>query len=556
MVIHRLAAAAALILASAQLAPPPAPLVEKIDVNVINVDVTVTDRKGNPVRNLTRADFDIFEDGIQQQVSNFYVVEDSAPVVARTAGVDVGAPPPPERTRRKVLVLVDSLNTDRASRARALDKLEKFINEHFNDGRYDWSVATVDSRVHLVLPMTSEKSALAQALNDIRNSRNRRDLAVTSTHAETLASGQHSDHGGKIDEQPEWSGTVLDLRAQFVEEARNFDEESRSAEQTMVGQQAAQGIAEAARAFATTEGRKIILLVTGDLPLGETNVAVRVGDQRLGNHADAVSERDAILAQLRNALIREANASNTSLYIVSAGGLDTVDQSPVTRAMIGNPGRDNRPADVSTMFWLATETGGAFLPGNKIERSFADFDRRSANYYALGYIAQHPEDGRYRSILVRVKGHSDYKLQYRDGYSGLPVDIQLMRALRTTLGVTMQPSTLPLAISVPQPQYRGSIAMIPITAAMKMESLQYVTNATGSKTRLHAYVSVFNAEGTNVTLVKSIADISLKPNEPAKGPMTVTLPPLALKKGSYRIVVAVRDELTDQVGVVVQKLDV
>lgn len=552
MVIHRLAAAAALVLASAQLAPPPPPLVEKIDVNVINVDVSVTDRKGNPVRNLTRADFDIFEDGIQQTVSNFYVVEDSAPVVPRTAGAEVEAPPP-ERTRRKVLVLVDNLNTPLLARARALDKLEKFIGEHFNDGRYDWSVATVDSRVHLVLPMTSQKTALAQALNDVRNSRHRADLSATPTHAETSAEGQHTDHAM---DHTEWSGEVLTLRAQFVEEARNFDEEARSAEQTMVGQQSALGIVEAARAFAATEGRKIILLVTGDLPLGQTNVAVRVGDQHLGNHTDAISQHDAILAQLRNALIHEANSSNTSLYIVSAGGLDTVDQAPVTRAMITNPGRGNTPADVSTMYWVAKETGGEFLPGNKIDKSFADFDRRSANYYALGYVAQHPEDGRYRSILVRVKGHNDYKLQYRDGYSGLPVDIQLMRALRTTLGVTMQPSTLPLSISVPQPQYRGTIAMIPITALMKMESLQYITNATGSKTRLHAYVSVFNSEGQNVTLAKSIADISLKPNETPKGAMTVTLPPLALKKGSYRIVVAVRDELTDQVGVVAQKLDV
>ena len=40
-----------------------APLVEKIEVSVVNVDVTVTDRAGKPVRGLTRDDFEIFEDG-------------------------------------------------------------------------------------------------------------------------------------------------------------------------------------------------------------------------------------------------------------------------------------------------------------------------------------------------------------------------------------------------------------------------------------------------------------------------------------------------------------
>jgi hypothetical protein len=38
--------------------------------------------------------------------------------------------------------------------------------------------------------------------------------------------------------------------------------------------------------------------------------------------------------------------------------------------------------------------------------------------------------------------------------------------------------------------------------------------------------------------------------------MTITIPPLALRKGSYRIVVALRDELTDQVGLVIKKIDV
>jgi len=52
-----------------------APVIEKIDVSVVNVDVTVTDRAGNPVRGLTRDDFEVFEDGRPQPITNFYAVE-------------------------------------------------------------------------------------------------------------------------------------------------------------------------------------------------------------------------------------------------------------------------------------------------------------------------------------------------------------------------------------------------------------------------------------------------------------------------------------------------
>jgi hypothetical protein len=38
--------------------------------------------------------------------------------------------------------------------------------------------------------------------------------------------------------------------------------------------------------------------------------------------------------------------------------------------------------------------------------------------------------------------------------------------------------------------------------------------------------------------------------------MTITIPPLALGKGTYNVVVAVRDELTDHVGVATHKIQV
>src|SRR5437660_7646712 len=86
------------------------PLIEKIDVNVVNVDVTVTDRAGNPVRGLTRDDFEVFEDGKLQKISNFYAVENlDGRAEARPISQE-------ERFRRKVLVIVDNVTTTRFNR--------------------------------------------------------------------------------------------------------------------------------------------------------------------------------------------------------------------------------------------------------------------------------------------------------------------------------------------------------------------------------------------------------------------------------------------------------
>ena len=49
---------------------------ESIDVNLVNVDVYVTDKKGNRINGLTRNDFELFEDKKPVQITNFYAVED------------------------------------------------------------------------------------------------------------------------------------------------------------------------------------------------------------------------------------------------------------------------------------------------------------------------------------------------------------------------------------------------------------------------------------------------------------------------------------------------
>ena len=55
------------------------PLIERIEVNIVNVDVSVTDRAGHPIGGLTRDDFEVYEDGrpqkIQQRIDRSVVNE-------------------------------------------------------------------------------------------------------------------------------------------------------------------------------------------------------------------------------------------------------------------------------------------------------------------------------------------------------------------------------------------------------------------------------------------------------------------------------------------------
>ncbi|HEY6894642.1 MAG TPA: hypothetical protein VI258_10775, partial [Rhodanobacteraceae bacterium] len=91
-------------------------LTETIDVRVINVDVVVTDKKGNPVTGLKQDDFELYENGVPKKITNFYEVEGSKPVTtaanATAAKPAAAAPAPltandiPENMHRKVIFYI------------------------------------------------------------------------------------------------------------------------------------------------------------------------------------------------------------------------------------------------------------------------------------------------------------------------------------------------------------------------------------------------------------------------------------------------------------------
>src|SRR5690349_14078833 len=48
---------------------------DSVEVNVVNVEVFVTDRGGQRVKGLTQSDFEVLEDGQPVEITNFYASE-------------------------------------------------------------------------------------------------------------------------------------------------------------------------------------------------------------------------------------------------------------------------------------------------------------------------------------------------------------------------------------------------------------------------------------------------------------------------------------------------
>ena len=116
-------------------APEPQNPTFKLQVEVVEMDVRVTDARGNFVRNLTKDDFQIFEDGKEQTVTTFSLVdipiEPSSQPVSRSFPIE----PDVQSNERRVdgrayVMLLDDLNTHPDRTARTKNAARRFIERH------------------------------------------------------------------------------------------------------------------------------------------------------------------------------------------------------------------------------------------------------------------------------------------------------------------------------------------------------------------------------------------------------------------------------------------
>ncbi|MBN1568849.1 MAG: VWA domain-containing protein [Acidobacteria bacterium] len=99
----------------------------RVDVELVTVEVSALDRDGNPVRNLKREDFELYEDGKKQEIISIDEVN------AETEIPSLGASPIYEDTKRQgktILILFIDGTLGKKNVKASRDSAEKFVREH------------------------------------------------------------------------------------------------------------------------------------------------------------------------------------------------------------------------------------------------------------------------------------------------------------------------------------------------------------------------------------------------------------------------------------------
>ncbi|HLK68324.1 MAG TPA: VWA domain-containing protein [Bryobacteraceae bacterium] len=114
-----------------------------VNVNLVQMDATVTDSHGNPVDNLTSDDFEILQDGKPQKITNFSYITtrpaqtNQAKPPAPAKGKVIPPPPfipKPSEIHRTIALVVDDLGISFEDMARVRSALKKFIDTQVQPG--------------------------------------------------------------------------------------------------------------------------------------------------------------------------------------------------------------------------------------------------------------------------------------------------------------------------------------------------------------------------------------------------------------------------------------
>ena len=139
------------------------PLEHEVTVELVVVEVFVTDREGNFVDNLTKEDFEICEDGKEVKIEYFAVVKPEKDIPEEIESEKIIETNIPYRPKKmKLVILLDSINTNRIYLTRHWPEIQKMFKALFDKVEEIMIMElSRSSGARVIQPFTSDKNLLS-----------------------------------------------------------------------------------------------------------------------------------------------------------------------------------------------------------------------------------------------------------------------------------------------------------------------------------------------------------------------------------------------------------
>ena len=540
----------------AQADPEEAPeelFAETLEVQVVNLEVRVTDRKGRPIQGLDRGDFELYEDGRRVELSHFAEYQGG-----REAGAGAGAeaaaesPAPPEAVRgegpaassrptadalRHFVLFFDLDHLGPAGLRRVLPDLQGFVEEVLGPGDRVMVVVRQDN-LRVVQELTGDRELVAAALDEIAGIPPRGIQGLTERRqvlrALRFALEQEGSVEGCTETESYYAEQVVRQHAGAI---RSQVEGTLSALTSLV------------RALVGLPGPKVVIYAGEGL---EQRPAIDL--YQLLMEVCPVRERDLQinlfgedLSSSFQRLTADANANRVTFYTLDAGGLRTDASAEDTdhHVRLSTVGQRMRTANLQhPLFLMADETGGqAIFNTNRFGEELAEVALDVETYYSLGFVPAHQGDGRVHHLRVEVLP-AHHEARYRVAYRDKPLEERIVESMLGTLlfGVEDNPLGVEVEVGETAPGGEGLLE-VAVRIRVPLRRVVATPGAGFSAGRLRLVLVALDPEGEWTPVRQQEAFFKLPEGQDPAGAFRLFEVAIELPPGENVLAVGVRDEI-------------
>jgi VWFA-related protein len=392
----------------------------RVPVNVVILNATVTDKNGNPVKDLTADDFRLYEDGKPQPIQTFALEsfgsdepeepESPSPKPASTT-------PKPGDTRihthpRMISIVIDDLTMENTLEfARIIDAVKEFINKEMNPGD---QVAILSGSRNVQIPFSDNKQHLLEELPFVLQKLNIDTIdrpcgpELTDLEAQVISQtveGAASLFTPQLTQICAAAGIALNIAAL----RQNSESEFRT-------HSLLQTLRQHVRALRHFQGSKsVVLFSDGIVAQNGTSSAYRL--------------QEVIDLALRSGIVLNAvGTRGVQVYMEAMFGSPPTEDKNYMKIGAASAAlvldnrwkllvhEDDKRGQQSPLQQMAADTGGLFHGGNLMELGLERIARRRISNYILTYIMpQRKAAGGYHKIKLDVV-RPGLDVSYRKGY--------------------------------------------------------------------------------------------------------------------------------------------
>ena len=524
---------------------------EIVNVNVVNVDVYVTDKSGKRIQGLTQDDYEVYENGKKVAITNFYAVEGGK---ARMIGdepvpaAEPGKPAPPRQSaplpedqRLRLVVYIDNFNLHPFNRNRVMRDLRAFLGQKLN--REDQvMLVSYDRELHVRRTFTSDAGLINDSLVE---------LEKVSAHA-VHHDSERRDALRNIEDSRSVA-EALGYARSYAQSSFNDISFSLDAIKDLVG------------SLAGMPGRKAILYVSDGLQMivGQDvyyAVQLKYGEQSTGLTESMQFDTSRRLTELA----ATANANRVTFYTIDAAGLRVYSSISAENATAGQ-GVYVDSVQISNLQaplqMLAEKTGGvAIINANQVMPHLEKLSQDFGTYYSLGYSPTHYGDGRYYKIEVKLKQkQKGLQVRHREGYRDKSPDSRMSDGTLAALNFPFEDNSFGVELEFGQSTPRESgHYLVPVVVKIPIGKLVLVPREQTHEARVRLYIAAMDEKGgvSDVQQVQLPISIPAADLKGALGKHYAYSVNLLMRRGDQKVAVGVRDDVTGESSFVSRALRV